>query len=66
MIKEKIRYELFATEKFVMDFAYSSNLTLEEKQEVALYRCELVRLLAEKDGAKFTIPPRPPVFDRYQ
>lgn len=65
-MKNKIRFELFETEKFAMDFAYVTNLTSDEKEEVALYRAELVRLLNVSDGAKFTIPPRPPVFDRYQ
>ena len=65
-MKNKIRFELFETEKFATDFAYVTNLTLEEKQEVALYRAELVKLLNIVDGAKFTVPPRPPVFDRYQ
>ena len=65
-MKNKIRFELFETEKFATDFAYVTNLTLEEKQEVALYRAELVKLLNIVDGAKFTIPQRPPVFDRYQ
>lgn len=67
-MRNKIRHELFVTEKFVSDFAYVSNLSLREKEEVALYRAELVRLLTEIDNSnvKFTIPPRPPVFDRYQ
>lgn len=64
-MKNEIRYELFVTEKFVSDFAYVSNLTTEEKLEVAIYRAELVKMLGDRDGVKYYIPPRPPVFDRY-
>ncbi|MGL5125921.1 MAG: hypothetical protein ACRC6U_08085 [Fusobacteriaceae bacterium] len=64
-MKNEIRYELFITEKFVNDFAYVSNLTMDEKTEVALYRTELVRMLNISDLAKVVRPPRPSIFDRY-
>ncbi|MGL5100561.1 MAG: hypothetical protein ACRC6B_11140 [Fusobacteriaceae bacterium] len=64
-MKNEIRYELFVTEKFTNDFAYVSNLTTDEKMEVATYRAELVRMLNISDLAKYVRPPRPPVFDRY-
>lgn len=65
-MKNKIRHELFVTEKFVTDFAYICNLTTEEKEEITLYRAELVKMLSDFEGVKYSIPPRPPVFDRYQ
>ncbi|MGL5051061.1 MAG: hypothetical protein ACRC6E_10620 [Fusobacteriaceae bacterium] len=64
-MKNEIRYELFVTEKFANDFAYVSNLTTDEKMEVATYRAELVRMLNISDLAKYARPPRPSVFDRY-
>ncbi|MGL5049334.1 MAG: hypothetical protein ACRC6E_01710 [Fusobacteriaceae bacterium] len=64
-MRDEIRFELFITEKFVMDYAYASNLTDEEKMEVALYRAELVRMLTISDLAKVVRPPRPSIFDRY-
>ncbi len=64
-MKNKIKHELFTTEKFETLFSYQSVLTQEEKEEVALYRAELVKLLNDKEGVKYSIPPRPPVFDRY-
>ncbi|MGL5050664.1 MAG: hypothetical protein ACRC6E_08590 [Fusobacteriaceae bacterium] len=64
-MKNEIRYELFITEKFTTDFAYVSNLTIDEEMEVALYRAELVRLMNVSDLAKVVRPPRPSIFDRY-
>lgn len=64
-MKNKIKHELFITEKFTKDFAYVSNLSNEEIEDVNLYRAELVRLLNTSELAKYSIPPRPPVFDRY-
>lgn len=63
-MKNKIRYELFVTEKYALDYAYVSNMTSDDKEEVSMYRAELVRLLTS-EIIPLNIPPRPPVFDRY-
>ncbi|MGL5716612.1 MAG: hypothetical protein ACRCX2_26595 [Paraclostridium sp.] len=65
MTVKEIKYELEVTKKFVDDFAYTSNLTFEEKREINLYRAELVALLNVPVGQTLGRPQRPPVFDRY-
>lgn len=66
MTIKEIKYELEVTKKFVDDFAYTSNLTFDEKREISLYRTELVSLLSVPSGKPFSRPQRPPVFDRYE
>lgn len=63
-MKNRIKFELSATEKF-NNFEYQVNFTQEEKEEVALYRAELIKLLTS-EAMPLNIPPRPPVFDRYK
>ncbi|MGL5191316.1 MAG: hypothetical protein ACRC7S_16875 [Cetobacterium sp.] len=52
--------------KFVEDFAYTLNLTFEEKREIKLYRAELVALLNVLAGQTLGRLQRLPVFDRYE
>lgn len=63
-MKNRIKFELSATEKF-NSFEYQVNFTQEEKEGVALYRAELIKLLTS-EAMPLNIPPRPPVFDRYK
>lgn len=63
-MKQTIRHELYITEKFETLFSYQSVMTAEEKAEVAVYRAELLTLL-NSEAMPLRIPPRPPVFDRY-
>lgn len=65
-MRREIKFELESTRKFVEDFAYTSNLTHQEKFDIAMYRSELVRLLSIPEELIKSRPQRPPVFDRYE
>lgn len=71
----KIKYNLAITEKLVSDFAYTSNLSAVELEEMNIYRAELVsiKIQIEKPAtmetkettAKFSLPSRPSWSDKY-
>ncbi|MGL5715371.1 MAG: hypothetical protein ACRCX2_20300 [Paraclostridium sp.] len=65
-MRKEIKFELEATRRFVEDFAYTSNLTYQEKFEIAMYRSELVRMMSIPEELVKARPQRPPVFDRYE
>lgn len=75
-ILNKINYNLEVTKKLVSDFAYVSNLSAEQLEEMNMYRAELVALKVELEGkpatmevkeatGKFSLPSRPSWSDKY-